>query len=385
MSRRTTRDPGVVHQSLVAAFAASDATAYFAHFHPDASFLFHDTPGLIRSRADYEALWAHGSGRTASASSPANPPISTSSSTATSRCSPTRSEREGSSQARRKSSTSERRSCSTGTATAGPASTSICRPSPVPLTASTSMTDAVIADLDGTLCDVAGILHHLEGDERDFAAFHAASADCPPRAEVADAVRAAHDAGKAVLVVTSREFIWRDLTLDWLVGNEIPHDGLAMRIVGDYRADDVVKAEMLYPPWRPTAGRSRRRGRTAQTSSSCGSRAASPCTPSETRHTRIRCGWELSPRKNAASLRPSLAAVCSRSAWSLSIALDSWRWSLGLLGRADAAALGHHPDGRSAGRAPPRRPPSNGSSARSTPWPFGWSPSRRPRTVSWPD
>jgi ketosteroid isomerase-like protein len=44
--------------SLVAAFAASDATAYFAHFRPDASFLFHDTPGLIRSRADYEALWA---------------------------------------------------------------------------------------------------------------------------------------------------------------------------------------------------------------------------------------------------------------------------------------------------------------------------------------
>ena len=46
-------------ESLVAAFAASDATAYFAHFHSDASFLFHDTPGLIRSRADYEALWAH--------------------------------------------------------------------------------------------------------------------------------------------------------------------------------------------------------------------------------------------------------------------------------------------------------------------------------------
>ena len=109
------------------------------------------------------------------------------------------------------------------------------------------MSDAVIADLDGTLCDVSSILHHVEGegDERDFAAFHAASADCPPRAEVVEAVRAAHDAGKAVLVVTSREFIWRDLTLDWLVGNEIPYDELVMRIVGDYRADDVVKAEML--------------------------------------------------------------------------------------------------------------------------------------------
>ncbi|MGH3459056.1 hypothetical protein [Aeromicrobium sp.] len=107
------------------------------------------------------------------------------------------------------------------------------------------MTDAVIADLDGTLCDVSGILHHIEGEDRDFAAFHAASADCPPRDDVAAAVRAAYTAGKAVLVVTSREFVWRDLSLDWLVAHEIPNDELVMRIVGDYRPDHVVKAEML--------------------------------------------------------------------------------------------------------------------------------------------
>jgi ketosteroid isomerase-like protein len=50
--------PSAFAESLVAAFAASDAEAYFRHFHPDASFLFHDTPGLVRSRADYEAMWA---------------------------------------------------------------------------------------------------------------------------------------------------------------------------------------------------------------------------------------------------------------------------------------------------------------------------------------
>jgi ketosteroid isomerase-like protein len=44
--------------SLVAAFAASDARRYFDHFHPGATFLFHDTPGRIESRADYEAMWA---------------------------------------------------------------------------------------------------------------------------------------------------------------------------------------------------------------------------------------------------------------------------------------------------------------------------------------
>ncbi len=105
--------------------------------------------------------------------------------------------------------------------------------------------DAVIADLDGTLVDVSTVLHHLEGEERDFRAFHAASATCPPHPEVVAAVRAAHEAGRAVLVVTSREFVWRDLTLDWLVQHDVPYDELVMRVVGDFRPDHVVKAEML--------------------------------------------------------------------------------------------------------------------------------------------
>jgi len=105
--------------------------------------------------------------------------------------------------------------------------------------------DAVIADLDGTLCDVSAIQHLVEGEERDFHAFHAASADCPSIATVVDAVRAAKEGGAGILVVTSREFIWRDLTLDWLAAHGIPYDELVMRIVGDYRADHIVKAEAL--------------------------------------------------------------------------------------------------------------------------------------------
>lgn len=105
--------------------------------------------------------------------------------------------------------------------------------------------DAVIADLDGTLCDVSSIQHLVEGEDRDFHAFHASSADCPPSPEVVDAVRSAKREEAGVLIVTSREFIWRDLTLDWLAAHDIPYDELVMRIVGDYRADHIVKAEAL--------------------------------------------------------------------------------------------------------------------------------------------
>jgi ketosteroid isomerase-like protein len=44
--------------SLVGAFATGDVEGYFAHFDPDATFLFHDTPGRLESRAAYEAQWA---------------------------------------------------------------------------------------------------------------------------------------------------------------------------------------------------------------------------------------------------------------------------------------------------------------------------------------
>lgn len=107
------------------------------------------------------------------------------------------------------------------------------------------MRDAVIFDLDGTLCDTTGIVHLIEGDDKDFAAFHAASADCPANDDVVEAARAQAGQGRAVIVVTSREFVWRDVSLDWLVAHDVPYDALHMRIVGDYRKDVVVKKEIL--------------------------------------------------------------------------------------------------------------------------------------------
>jgi uncharacterized HAD superfamily protein len=105
--------------------------------------------------------------------------------------------------------------------------------------------DAVIFDLDGTLCDTSDIVHLIEGDDKDFAAFHAASAGCPAHDDVVAAARAQAEQGRAVIVVTSREFVWRDVSLDWLVAHDVPYDALHMRIVGDYRKDVVVKKEIL--------------------------------------------------------------------------------------------------------------------------------------------
>lgn len=42
---------------LVAAFASHDREGYFAAFSPDASFLFHSSPEVFATRAEYRAEW----------------------------------------------------------------------------------------------------------------------------------------------------------------------------------------------------------------------------------------------------------------------------------------------------------------------------------------
>lgn len=43
---------------LVAAFAATDTSDYFACFSADATFVFHPEPARLNDRAAYEALWS---------------------------------------------------------------------------------------------------------------------------------------------------------------------------------------------------------------------------------------------------------------------------------------------------------------------------------------
>lgn len=43
--------------ALVAAFASSDADAYFACFAEDATFVFHTEPRRLESRREYRELW----------------------------------------------------------------------------------------------------------------------------------------------------------------------------------------------------------------------------------------------------------------------------------------------------------------------------------------
>jgi phosphoglycolate phosphatase-like HAD superfamily hydrolase len=109
-----------------------------------------------------------------------------------------------------------------------------------------TLPEASIFDCDGTLVDVSGIRHLLNGPGR-FHAFHMASIDCPPHQWVVDDAKAEHAAGRAVLIVTARQArpVYRHVTAWWLALNAVPSEALWMRAVNDTRPDYEVKREIL--------------------------------------------------------------------------------------------------------------------------------------------
>lgn len=106
---------------------------------------------------------------------------------------------------------------------------------------------AVILDMDGTACNVTSIRHLVTGETRNFHAFHTASVDCPPNADVIDSVKKDQANGLAILVVTARQLRYAPHTMFWLSGPdvELEWNELYMRRDGDFRPDYEVKKDIL--------------------------------------------------------------------------------------------------------------------------------------------
>lgn len=105
---------------------------------------------------------------------------------------------------------------------------------------------AVIFDMDGTLCDVTSVRHHiLDRRRRNYKAFHYLSVFCPPIEWVRHRAIDCNIGGVTVIVVTARREEWRTLTEAWLFQHNIPYDTLHMRGQGDDRKDKLVKGDIL--------------------------------------------------------------------------------------------------------------------------------------------
>lgn len=107
------------------------------------------------------------------------------------------------------------------------------------------MTRAWIFDLDGTLADVSHRRHFVASKPRNWAAWNAAQPRDPVHEPVAELARVLKAQGTAVVIVSGRGSEVRDSTVEWLNRHAIPFDALFMRTAKDYRADDIIKQELL--------------------------------------------------------------------------------------------------------------------------------------------
>lgn len=105
--------------------------------------------------------------------------------------------------------------------------------------------EAIIFDIDGTLCDVSSIRMCVEGPNADFDEFHRRSVDCLPIQWVKEAAIEAARGGFQVIQVTARQEKYRALTGFWLAMHKIPSEALYMRTNGDFRPDYEVKCDIL--------------------------------------------------------------------------------------------------------------------------------------------
>lgn len=111
--------------------------------------------------------------------------------------------------------------------------------------------EAVIFDVDGTLCNVESIRHMVilghpdNPGYRDFDRFHKASVWCPPNPNIVELAWKHHMAGKTVMVVTARRERYRRYTEGWLRSHQVPYHELHMRRDDDGRADHIIKREIL--------------------------------------------------------------------------------------------------------------------------------------------
>ena len=110
---------------------------------------------------------------------------------------------------------------------------------------------AILFDMDGTLCNVSSIRHHLIPTDpnykgyKDFNAFHEESVDCPAHDWVVEDFKTAQALGFKVIVVTARSERYRPQTSWWLSEQGLVPDEHFHRADKDMRKDVEVKRDIL--------------------------------------------------------------------------------------------------------------------------------------------
>lgn len=107
------------------------------------------------------------------------------------------------------------------------------------------MSRDLLCDIDGTLADLTHRRHYIAQRPKNYEAFHAAADRDTVIKPVAEIVISLHRDGWRVILCSGRPESSREMTRRWMLDNFIPFDRLYMRPNNDFRADDLIKSELL--------------------------------------------------------------------------------------------------------------------------------------------
>ncbi len=110
------------------------------------------------------------------------------------------------------------------------------------------MKNVWVFDIDGTLADCSHRLHFIEQKPKDWTSFFAAVRGDAPIPHMVLLCSSLMGAENRIAFVSGRSDECRSETLAWLnrnIGYDAGDCPLYMRKAGDYRADDIVKMELL--------------------------------------------------------------------------------------------------------------------------------------------
>jgi hypothetical protein len=100
--------------------------------------------------------------------------------------------------------------------------------------------------LDGTLADITHRRRHLTAPQPDWAAFNNEMLSDDPNIPIVTLYRALWESKQfKLLIVSGREEDYRGATETWLSQHQLSHHGLYLRASKDYRADYLIKQEIL--------------------------------------------------------------------------------------------------------------------------------------------
>ena len=103
-------------------------------------------------------------------------------------------------------------------------------------------------DIDGTLANIDHRLGYVRTKPKNWNAFEAGIPNDRVNEPVAKVFHSLHKGGNSLIFASGRSELNRQATVDWLRKNKMwfgDYSKLYMRKADDYRADDIVKDEII--------------------------------------------------------------------------------------------------------------------------------------------